>query len=170
MGPDLARDHTEGAFEAATPRRLDQMNDGTGSAPGEKTIVERVGGNAGNGRSVDRLERAGQKIRDDPGNAVHTASAHGIEKLRRKFRKRRADAASGHHDGPAAAEVKGELAQPVEIDLQPGEENEVVSTAVDNLKWTMPVLMVQANVENRLVDERPDGQTGDRLHQVGASP
>ena len=44
-----------------------------------------------------------------------------------------------------------------------------MESVLDNLKWAMPVLMVHANVENRLVDERGDVQAGDRLHQVGGS-
>jgi hypothetical protein len=51
------------------------------------------------------------------------------------------------------------LAQSVKIDLQSGEENEVVPFAVNNLKWPMPVFMVEANIENILIDERGNVQS-----------
>src|SRR6266480_4683083 len=53
--PNLAWDHTERALEAAPPRCFHQMNNGTNSALGEDAVVEGIGRNARDRRSIDPL-------------------------------------------------------------------------------------------------------------------
>ena len=56
MAAYLGRDHAERAFEAAPARCFDEVNDGIDMASGEKPVVQFVGRNGGNRRTVDRLE------------------------------------------------------------------------------------------------------------------
>ncbi len=133
---------------------------------GEVPVIDAVGPNRGDRRAVDRLQAAGEKVGRDLRRALDAACADDVEELGREFRKEGADAAAGDNDRAASAEVKRKLPHPVEVDLQAGEEDQIVATIPGNVERPVPVLVVQADVEPVLADQRGDVQAADRLHDV----
>src|SRR5271157_33539 len=113
---------------------------------------------------VDRLHTAGDKVGGDIGRALDAARANDVEELGRELRKQGANASSRDDDGAVAPEMKRQLPHPVEIDLQPGEKDEVVPAALGHIERSVPILMMEADIEIVLIDQRRNVQAADRLH------
>jgi hypothetical protein len=67
-------------------------------------------------------------------------------------------------------EFRNELPHAVEIGLQAGQENKIVFFTLKGIERTMPVFMVQTDIETLGVNERSDMKAAYRLHNVAGSP
>ena len=110
-------------FEAASARGFDKVHDRVDAASREVGIIHRVRRDAADVGPVNRLEIAPKEIVRDVPRALDAAGADDVEKLRRKLRKRRADAPARNHHRAASLEEVGKLPHPVEVRLQAGEKH-----------------------------------------------
>jgi len=146
------------------------MDAGADSAPGKQAVVDCIERDMHRGRTVNGFKFAPFEIGDDLSHAVHPTGAYGIEKLRRELRKHRANAAAGDDFGPSPPEKIGELSHPIEVWLQPSQENEVILFCLKGIEGAMPVLVVQTDVESLRIDQRCDMQAAYRLHDIARPP
>src|SRR4029079_19175384 len=129
MGAHLGRYDTERELESAAARSLHQMEKRIDTTSGEQAVIDRVGGNAIHGRSIDGPDGSLKEIGDHLADAIDAAGTDDIKELGGEFRERGTDASAGDHRGAGAAEEVRELAHTIEIRLQARQEHQVVSRA-----------------------------------------
>jgi hypothetical protein len=118
------------------------------------------------GRSIYALQLARFEIGDDLPDAVYAAGANGVEILCGEFRKHRANAAARDDLGSGPPEKIRKLSHPVEVRLQPRQENEVVLFCLKGIEGAVPVLVIQTDIESLWVNQRSDMKAAYRLHYI----
>jgi hypothetical protein len=117
-------------------------------------------------RSVDALEFISLKIGDDLSHAVNAAGAYGVEKLCGELGEHGANTAACDDFRASSSEKIRELPHTVEIRLQAGQENKIIFFCLKGIERTVPVFMVQTDIETLRVYERGDMKPANRLHDV----
>ncbi len=110
------------------------------------------------------------EIGDDLPHAVDAAGADRVEKLCRELGKHRANAAAGDDRGPGPSEKIRKLSHPIEVWLQPRQENQVILFRLKGIERAMPVLVIQADIESLRVDQRRDMKPAYWLHHIARTP